>query len=109
MNTMITVTANAKERIALLQKQHQGFFHLTVEDKGCNGKKYKVDFIMNPNPQQHEPISYGDDVFYIDKQALPLLFGLELDCIKKELGQWEWEFRNPNAVSSCGCGESFSV
>ena len=45
---------------------------------------------------------------YIDKDSLPVLQGTELDYVTQGLNSL-LQFRNPNATSECGCGESFSV
>jgi len=39
---------------------------------------------------------------------MPILDGIELDFVKQGLNQ-TFKFNNPNVVSSCGCGESFST
>jgi len=39
---------------------------------------------------------------------MPILDEMELDFVKEGLNQ-SFKFNNPNVISSCGCGESFSV
>jgi len=45
---------------------------------------------------------------FVDPKSYALLDGTVLDCDANMLGQ-SLVFKNPNATSSCGCGESFSV
>jgi iron-sulfur cluster insertion protein len=44
----------------------------------------------------------------VDSTSLELLKGSELDYVEEMVGS-AFQVRNPNATSSCGCGNSFSV
>lgn len=105
----MTLTPQAIARIKELQQTQKGVFYIGVRDAGCNGKKYVVDMIPQPNLAEQEAIKMNDVEIYVDKNSVPYLQGLQLDCINKGLGMWIWDFKNPNAKGSCGCGESFSV
>ena len=44
----------------------------------------------------------------VDSTSLELLKGSELDYVEEMVGS-SFQVKNPNATSSCGCGNSFSV
>lgn len=74
---------------------------------GCSGLMYKMEIADGAQD--------GDEVFerdgfrvYIDKKSLFFLNGSELDYNDGLTGAG-FKFHNPNAKSSCGCGESFAV
>jgi len=74
---------------------------------GCSGLMYQMDF--------EDGASEGDETFehdgfhvYIDKKSLFFLNGSEL-VYQDALTGAGFKFHNPNAKSSCGCGESFAV
>ncbi|NUM52859.1 MAG: iron-sulfur cluster assembly accessory protein [Candidatus Hydrogenedentes bacterium] len=79
---------------------------LAVKGGGCSGLSYVLDF-----GQQRE----GDNVveqdgvrFLMDRKSSIYLKGIVLDY-KEGLNSKGFVFQNPNATSTCGCGESFSV
>ena len=82
-------------------------FRLGVQAGGCS----ELHYIMSLT----EAVSSGDRLIdsngmrvAIDSQSLPYLDGLMLDYTEDLMGGG-FRFSNPNAVSSCGCGNSFSV
>jgi iron-sulfur cluster assembly protein len=44
----------------------------------------------------------------VDRDALPLIDGTEVDYVRQGLNE-SFRFRNPQARGECGCGESFTV
>ena len=44
----------------------------------------------------------------IDEVSLELVKGAEIDFVEDLMGAY-FQVKNPNAASSCGCGNSFSV
>ncbi|MDP1965895.1 MAG: iron-sulfur cluster assembly accessory protein, partial [Reyranella sp.] len=44
----------------------------------------------------------------VDSTSLELLKGSQLDYVEEMVGA-SFQVNNPNATSSCGCGNSFSV
>ena len=82
--------------------------HVGVKPSGCSGYMYVMDLVdAAPADDVEMKISETLTVF-IDKESLPVLQGTELDYVKQGLNA-TLQFRNPNATSECGCGESFSV
>lgn len=108
---MITVTDKAKERIVELRKEegHSDGANIRVSVKGggCSGLMYDLGF--------DEKINSVDQVFedkgvkiLVDKKSLLYLLGTTLD-FSDGLNGKGFQFINPNASRTCGCGESFSV
>ena len=108
---MITVTDSAKYKIVeLLNKEGRDgsyFVRVGVKGGGCSGLSYVLDF---DNKKQD-----GDEVFenngvkiVCDMKSLLYIFGTELDYSDGLNGKG-FEWRNPNADRTCGCGSSFSV
>lgn len=108
---MISVTEKAKERIAAL-RQEEGRsenqnIRVSVKGGGCSGLMYDLGF--------DEEIKAADQIFedkgvkiLVDKKSLLYLLGTTLD-FSDGLNGKGFQFINPNASRTCGCGESFSV
>jgi iron-sulfur cluster assembly protein len=108
---MIAVTEKAKERIAQLkiEEGHSPAHNIRVSVKGggCSGLMYDLNF--------DDQIKDIDEVFedkgikiLVDKKSLLYLLGTTLD-FSDGLNGKGFQFVNPNASRTCGCGESFSV
>ena len=81
-------------------------FTLGVKGGGCSGFTYVWDYKKNwPDVKWSKPI---DDVLVLDPVAEMFVLGCTVDYVK-ELGGSYLKVINPNAVASCGCGESFAV
>ncbi len=111
MNSMITVTEKAKNRITELKKESSlseaHFLRVGVESGGCSGLSYKLDF-DNAVKDGDEVIEYNGVRVVTDKRSVLYLFGTELDFTDGLNGKG-FTFNNPNASRTCSCGESFSV
>lgn len=78
-----------------------------VEGGGCSGFQYKFELIDQPNDE--DLIFETDGVrLAVDPVSLPLLGGSTVDYVISLVGA-SFQITNPNAVSSCGCGTSFSI
>lgn len=108
---MITVTDKAKDRIVELRgeegKSNDHHIRVSVKGGGCSGLMYDLEF---DNAHQD-----GDQIFedkgikvFVDKKSLLYLLGTTLD-FSDGLNGKGFQFVNPNASRTCGCGESFSV
>lgn len=107
---LIKVTASAAERIRLLlarQGWASGVLRIAVVGGGCSGLTYKMDFYKEPAPRDIVVESAGIRVVVDPKSAL-YLTGSELDYVEALQGGG-FKVKNPNAASSCSCGESFSA
>jgi iron-sulfur cluster insertion protein len=110
LNTNIDITENAVTRISsLLKGEPEGSkFRIEVDGGGCNGFQYKMDFDTKVNNEEDILFSKDGVEIVVDKTSLEFLSGSRLDYIIS-LGAEHFEIQNPNAASSCGCGNSFSV
>ncbi|MBX3179556.1 MAG: iron-sulfur cluster assembly accessory protein [Candidatus Hydrogenedentes bacterium] len=79
---------------------------LGVKGGGCSGFSYVLDF---DNPREGDNTLEQDGVkFFMDRKSAIYLKGIVLDYRAGLQGKG-FVFQNPNATSTCGCGESFSV
>lgn len=108
---MITVTERAKEKaLELMQKEHKpsgSFIRVGVEGGGCSGLTYKLEFDAEQRPDDKVFEDKGIKIV-CDKKSFLYLIGTELD-FSDGLNGKGFQFQNPNASRTCGCGESFSV
>jgi iron-sulfur cluster assembly protein len=108
---MITVTEKAKERIAQLKQEEnrpaEHNIRVSVKGGGCSGLMYDLGFDDKVNPADQVFEDKGVKIL-IDKKSLLYLLGTTLDFTDGLNGKG-FQFINPNASRTCGCGESFSV
>jgi iron-sulfur cluster assembly accessory protein len=79
---------------------------LGVSGGGCSGLVYKVEFDSRDEGDLVVPYD-GFEVF-MDRKSTIYLRGITLDYQQGLTGKG-FQFHNPNASNTCGCGESFSV
>ena len=106
----ITVTESAAKRIAFLREQEQvggANLRIAVSGGGCSGFQYGLSFDDQTNPDDRVFERDGIAVI-VDDVSLDLLNGAEVDFVEDLMGA-SFQIRNPNAASSCGCGNSFSI
>ncbi len=108
---MINVTDKAKERIIELRKEEGKSedynIRVSVKGGGCSGLMYDLDFDNSINDSDEVFEDKGVKIF-VDKKSLLYLLGTTLD-FSDGLNGKGFQFINPNASRTCGCGESFSV
>ncbi|MEQ9231438.1 MAG: iron-sulfur cluster assembly accessory protein [Cyclobacteriaceae bacterium] len=108
---MIAVTDKAKERITELRTEegHSELSNIRVSVKGggCSGLMYDLGFDENIDPADQVFEDKGVKIL-VDKKSLLYLLGTTLD-FSDGLNGKGFQFVNPNATRTCGCGESFSV
>jgi iron-sulfur cluster assembly protein len=109
---MITVTERAKEKaLELINKDEkrpeEAFIRVGVEGGGCSGLTYKLEFDTQTRPDDKIFEDKGIKIV-CDKKSFLYLIGTELD-FSDGLNGKGFQFINPNASRTCGCGESFSV
>ncbi|XOV93725.1 MAG: HesB/IscA family protein [Bacteroidota bacterium] len=108
---MIHVTDKAKEQISVLRTEEghpeDSNIRVSVKGGGCSGLMYDLAFDTQ--------ITDKDDVFedkgvkvIVDRKSLLYLLGTTLD-FSDGLNGKGFQFVNPNASRTCGCGESFSI
>ncbi len=106
---LISLTPSAGEKIAnLIERDAQGpYLRCRVAGGGCNGLSYKIKLTSDSKAGDILVYSQGAALLIDPKSAL-YLRGTVLDYSHNMIGGG-FKFTNPNATSSCSCGESFSV
>ena len=107
---MITLTESAVAHIQtmLKNKGENAAFRLSVKKTGCSGYR-DVPEIVTAKKEFDIEVHESNLTIFIDKDTAPLMQGTVIDYVKKSLGVSQLEYRNPNAESLCGCGESFNL
>ena len=112
MSVIITESAR-KQLIQTLKEENKSTdtHHLRVGvlSGGCSGLQYFMEFGVKEDIQEGDKLFPTDDInVVVDKQSFFYLYGSQLDYSSGLNGKgFEWS--NPNAQRTCGCGESFSL
>ena len=108
---MIFISDNAKSEILQImekeKKSDDSFVRVAVKAGGCSGLSYDMGF---DNQKQTGDEEFEDKGIKIvcDVRSLLYLMNTTLD-FSEGLNGKGFQFVNPNATRTCGCGESFSV
>ncbi|MFW6094021.1 MAG: HesB/IscA family protein [Pseudomonadota bacterium] len=106
--TIIVTDAARAHLRAQIAQSGQPYLRLGVKESGCNGYMYTLDYLDAPT-ERDRAYSVGDGVtLYVNDDDLALVRGTEVDYVTEGLNA-SLRFRNPNAATYCGCGESFAV
>lgn len=105
----ISVSQRAQDHIrAQVEQTQSNFLRLGVKESGCNGFMYTLDFLESADADDHL-LQVGEDVTVcVRDQDLALINGTEIDMVTQGLNS-ALIFKNSNATSYCGCGESFAL
>jgi len=106
---LIKLTASAAGKVSTLlakQGRPQGVLRVAVVGGGCSGLQYKMDLQDSPANRDLLVETAGVRVVVDPKSAL-YVTGSELDYLETLDGGFK--VKNPNAATSCSCGESFSA
>jgi len=106
---LVKLTPSAAQKVSsLLTKQGRpkGVLRVAVMGGGCSGLQYKMDLQDGPANRDFLVESAGVKVVVDPKSAL-YVTGSELDYVDALDGGFK--VKNPNAATSCSCGESFSA
>lgn len=105
----IELTENALKRILdVIKKDSSSLnFRVFVTGGGCSGFQYGFKF--------DDDVAFDDDVIQfdnfsilVDSMSYPYLYGSTLDFVE-DLSGSKFVINNPNAKTTCGCGESFTT
>ena len=100
----------ANKLTSLLTKQgraENGALRIAVVGGGCSGLQYKMDLVDGPANRDIMVLS-SDVRVVIDPKSALFVSGSELD-FSDDLQQGGFKVKNPNAVVTCSCGESFAA
>ena len=106
---LVKLTPNAALKVStLLTKQGRpnGVLRVAVVGGGCSGLQYKMDLQDNP-ANRDILVESGGVRLVVDPKSALYVTGSELDYVSTLDGGFK--VKNPNAATSCSCGESFSA
>ncbi len=112
----IQITEPAMLQLAKLCREQgdEQVLRVGVRSGGCSGMSYTMDFVPATD------IEEGDEVYdysapegaafrvVCDPKSLLYIYGMQLDFSTALIGGG-FNFTNPNATQTCGCGSSFAV
>ena len=112
----ILITNDAIEQISSLLKNQtdKKALRVGVRSVGCSGMSYTMDFIggdeINSDDKVYDYSLSSEQTFKVvcDPKSLLYIYGMQLDFSKELIGGG-FNFVNPNASQTCGCGSSFAV
>lgn len=104
-----------KQLAALMQQQGESkVLRVGVRSGGCSGMSYTMDFIdagaIRDDDEIYTYEPQGAPSFRVvsDPKSLLYIYGMQLDFSSALIGGG-FNFTNPNASQTCGCGSSFAV
>lgn len=100
---MITISESAKIKIAdILLEDGSKYVRAFVQGGGCSGMQYgfTIEDTLNEDDFAFENV-------VIDAMSMQYLTGAEIDY-KEDINGSQFNIKNPNAQTTCGCGSSFS-
>jgi len=107
---LISVTANAAEKVrellSLVADPEESTIRLAVRSGCCSGYQYALDF--DRAWSDDHAISSEGVMILIDPQSAPLVRGSTIDFVLDPRHSG-FKVENPNASSTCRCGESFEL
>jgi iron-sulfur cluster assembly protein len=107
---MITVTETAAKKLSSLIEDsgfQTPYVRVAVKGGGCSGLSYDLSF--DTDKQANDTLAEDKGVkILVDNKSLLYLFGTQLE-FSDGLNGKGFQFINPNASRTCGCGESFSL
>jgi iron-sulfur cluster assembly accessory protein len=105
--SLITVTPSANHQIGKLCEENNCYaITLDIKGGGCAGFEYEWGTAQVDEMEANDFVVNCDlGNFVVRAHSLMFLAGSEIDYVKSIIGS-NFEIRNPNAQSSCGCGVS---
>ena len=106
---MVTITPTAVEKLKMIRAekgiQEEGL-RIRVSGGGCSGFQYQLAF---DNTKPGDKVFEHDGVkILVDPKSYLFLNNSEVDYTDSLYGAG-FAIKNPNAKSTCGCGQSFSA
>ena len=105
---LINLTQAAKDHLnKLTSDNNKKYVRLEVKGGGCAGFKYEWSF-DDVIQDTDESIDFDGVTLLLDNASILYLSGMTIEYRKEIFGSF-LELKNPNAKSTCGCGESFGA
>ena len=109
MSVTLTPKAAEKVRELMAQPDQKGAtgLRVAVVGGGCSGMNYKLELETEAGEKDQVLESEGVTV-YLDPKSALFVAGIQIDYFKSMMAEG-FQFSNPNATGTCGCGTSFST
>lgn len=110
MNTIMTLTNNAAQKLAKLKAAEGNdalMLRVYVTGGGCSGFSYGFDFAEEIEEDDATFLN-GNATLVVDSLSYQYLQGSTIDYVEGLEGS-RFIVDNPNATTTCGCGSSFSI
>ncbi len=112
----ILITEKAMLQLSRLcrEQTQKSLLRVGVRSGGCSGMSYTMDFVpaseIEPSDEVYEYTTPDGAHFQVvcDPKSLLYIYGMQLDFSSELIGGG-FNFTNPNASQTCGCGSSFAV
>ena len=109
--TLMQLTDGAVQKILSLKDKESDAQTLNlrvyVTGGGCSGFQYGFKFDDNPE-EDDDVVNFNGFTILLDSLSYPYLYGSTLDYVE-DLSGSRFLVTNPNAKTTCGCGESFTI
>ncbi len=96
-----------RRRMSLESGGEGKMLRLWVEAGGCSGLSYEMGFVTEKTESDVE-FKFGSLHVLVEGRSMSYINGMTLDFSDKMVNGG-FQFSNPKAKRSCGCGTSFSV
>ena len=109
MKQVMEVIPIASRKIKeLLLANDKEYLKIGVKTRVCSGMMYTMNYMDKSERKKFDELVETEDgaKIVVDTNALMSIIGTKMDYVSDRLKS-EFTFENPNAKSSCGCGESF--
>ena len=101
---MIRITAAAIPHLKRIGRPNVLFY---CKSGGCNGLEYRLEPTTTPTDADPQAVDLSTTLWVCHSSQMHLLY-TEIDWAEDVMGA-RFVFSNPNASSSCGCGQTFSI
>ena len=107
---MLTLTDAASQKLAEIVGKHNepvAGLRVFVQKGGCSGYSYGMSLAAEVGTGDWVG-EFGGVKVLVDAESAPMLKGVRIDFVESLQGSG-FSIENPNAVRSCGCGNSFET
>ena len=110
---MVKLTDRAAEEVLKISAENDAegmvFLRAGVKGGGCSGFQYTLDITDGDSvTESDERFEHGKVTVVVDSRSNLYMDGTTIDFKDEMMGRG-FVFNNPNASSSCGCGQSFNT
>ncbi|MBN2146039.1 MAG: iron-sulfur cluster insertion protein ErpA [Anaerolineales bacterium] len=103
--TLTSAAADAVRELMARKNLENYALRVYVAGGGCSGFQYGM--ALDNNIRETDQVSETDGIkMIIDEVSIKYMHGATIDYAESVMGAG-FKITNPNAISSCGCGQSF--